>query len=638
MFRRTKLFTACYATLAFASFLNAGGSIDDLIRSKYDKNLSKDAGSKPAISIQKGDCNFTIGGKTKIEHYFLKNQCWLNSNIPDEAGYIKNTFDLLLDFSFGRKKYGYDAVQAFADIRHKGVWARGAVYADSDATSPSLINLEGIDFGKHSHTNGKPLLWIKDAWLQFSLNAAIKTSCDKLHFLKLGWFPFELGRGIALGSSYGMNRELFGLYNYKEDKSSPGICLNGEIIKNKLTYDLYYSKFEEKGKSIDDTFNFVKIQQVGKEAAPWRGVAKDDDLFAARLKWKAVASEKFGTLELEPYLYYNEASDQKNTFFSDTKTELGVIGLAAEYNRSSLSLGVEVAVNYGNEIVSKIYTDAPGFEIANVGGSKVVAARKVNILAANQQDAYKNKLGGWMGVFDAEYKFDNWDFSLAAAYGYASGDVDPHAEDPATSKHVNKSHKGFIGIHECYTGKRVSSIIMLDERNLHRPLPLREGDEVAIDDMSFTNMHHFGIGGTWTPKKFKSRKVSLNPNVIAFWNAHASKKFDVATGKATSQDASKRLGTELNLKSSVELIKDLSLFGNFAAFIPGCKITGCGLYKDIKGVPFKSDYVTLLGKKLETHGHDAAAVNTIMSSIDKSRYRISNDTAYHVNIGLEYRF
>ena len=44
-------------------------------------------------------------------------------------------------------------------------------------------------------------------------------------------------------------------------------------------------------------------------------------LMAARLKWTAVNNDKFGKLDLEPYVSYNNASDQYfGRFDPDTKT------------------------------------------------------------------------------------------------------------------------------------------------------------------------------------------------------------------------------------------------------------------------------------------------------------------------------
>jgi len=69
--------------------------------------------------------------------------------------------------------------------------------------------------------------------------------------------------------------------------------------------------------------------------------SKDDELFSARLIWHAFDNTKHGKLELEPYFYYNVASDQRVDIKGDTKTELGAYGLSVEYKKANFEIGGE---------------------------------------------------------------------------------------------------------------------------------------------------------------------------------------------------------------------------------------------------------------------------------------------------------
>lgn len=629
------------------AYSGAFGSRKNAHRKTQAAAPAKKEGDKN-LFIRRGDFKLGIGGKTKIEHYYQKNISLQNSKLPDQAEYFKNYFDLILDLSYGEKTFGHKAVQAYTDIRHKGVWGRGSVFADSDASSPTSVQLANTSFGSHSHTNGKPLLWIKDAWLQLSINAMLgQKDAQNIHHIQLGWFPFELGRGIALGSSYGLNRESLGLYSYPEDKSAPGIRIGGDIIKDTLSYDFYYSKFEERNKSIKDTFNTAKAHLVGKQTTPWRGLGKDDEVFAARLKW-ACSCNKLGKFDIEPYVMYNEASDQQVTRLADTKMQLGTYGLNLEHSWKGFSWGGEVAVNFGNETVKA--TDLNQTEIVNDAGTLVerythvldAADNKVLVTDASKEAAqvigdhnnngnliqgayhnaadrytkeFKNSLRGWMAVVDAAYKFKSMDLTLAAAYGYASGGDNPHKTDD------NKNYHGFIGLHEIYSGKRVKSVIILDERLLQTPSSLHARDEESKKDFAFTDLQHAGFSADWKPSFGKTKKLCFNPNIMFFWKADSSKEFDVSAGAATKRDASKFMGTEINLIAKLELLKGLKLYGNFAAFLPGQYFT------DVKGVPMDKDLFNKL------------ALNTAdKNKLNAADYRLSDDTAYHVNVGFEYKF
>lgn len=647
---------------------------------KKKKKKDKDQGKK-LLTIQKGDTSLTIGGSAKVEHFFKDNVEILNSKLPNQSEYFKNTLDLIFDFAYGEKKFGHKAVQAYLDLRHKGVWGLGANYADSDATNPVDVKFLESSLGKHSHTNGKPLIWIFKAWLQFSLNAALgQTDAKKLHFVKLGWFPFELGRGIALGSFYGLNREGLGLYSYNEDKAAPGILITGEILKDVLSYDLYYSKFEERGKSLRYTLNTDKEQILGRKTTPWRGVAKDDEVFAARLKWKALKDSKVGSLELEPYIFYNEGSDQKVRILADTKMELGTIGLAAEHKYKNFEIGGEVAFNFGEEkikpidqnIVKTVLDDAGHVRqvFSHITGlvddpdaadadktwsrnfntkkdasaiitpdskkaAKVIVCSNEQELVSKEdttiaskfksakdriQNGYKNKLRGWMAVIDAAYTFEDLGITVAAAYGYASGDKDPQVEA------CDKTYKGFIGLHELYVGKRVKSIFY-DDRILFVPSSLGPKSSGASQELAFTNLHLFGLSATLKPDFCKRIKMEFNPNMLFYWKDVASKKYvlgtdssgNVVDGPSDCEDARKFVGTEINLMAKIEPIKDLTVFGNFAVFLPG------GFYEDVKGVKMDKDYFEPLQQSVET---DLQAQN----------YRMGDDVAYHINIGVKYDF
>ena len=274
--------------------LFAGDPVNTALNNDFQQSANLQnaaAGIKPKLSIRKGDYELTFKGGLKIENYYEDNAYMLNENIPDENEYFKETLDLDLDFEYGEEKYGYDAVEAYIGLRHKGVWGKPLSFADRDsgATFGAPVKLDETTFSNHQHYTGKSLLWLREGWIRLVLNSVFDSkSKNYLQSLQLGWFSFQLGRGIALGSGYGFNKEFLGLYTYTgEDKSAPGIDLFGELIKDTLWYDLYYAKFEERAKSFSDVIEPVKASYQGHKTTPWRGVNKDDEAVAARLKWTA---------------------------------------------------------------------------------------------------------------------------------------------------------------------------------------------------------------------------------------------------------------------------------------------------------------------------------------------------------------
>lgn len=615
---------------------------------------------KSPLTISNGDYVLTHGGAIKMEHYFQRNMAYLNRNLPDEAEFFKNTFNYTSTFAYGEKRFGHKAIEAHLDLMHKGIWGKNGTIADSE---PTLLKLGNSYFGDHKHQNGRPFIWLSCGWVSFSLNAIADSQSENVHHVKMGWFPFALGRGISLGAFYGLNRSLLGLYSYKEEKYAPGINVTGSLIKDTLSYDLYWSRFEERNRDIGATTEVVRAHYIPAPTFQWRGLGKDNDLLAARLNLKPINNGN-GSVELEPYIMYNTAPDQKLDTLADADVKLGTYGLNIEQKYKNFEWGAEVAANFGKSEVfaidrnaTKIYSDANGklgerythivqyqagaatdnkidrnnVTEAIVNGMTVGNAAIPQALGGGQiisspdrfRKAYQNKFGGWMGVLDGAYNFKDQNLQLAAGGGYASGDLDPDRLEET------KTYKGFIGINELYSGNRVKSILILDERSLQRPVitGFENGTRKVLEsasDLSFTDLVFGGASSTWTPKML-GKKWTINPNGVCFWKACNEDKPIVddrgdVTLSATDK-VSKFLGTEINLLTKVELLKDFNMFVNLAVFVPG------QYYKDCTG--------WLVGDK---DFSKAVFSDDGGTPPDPKTYRLAADPAFHVNVGFKYTF
>jgi hypothetical protein len=427
----------------------------------------------------------------------------------------------------------------------------------------------------------------------------------------------------------------------------------------------------------------VRTQWIGRSSTPWRGVNKDDEIIAARLKYTPIKPEnniRYGKIELEPYIFYNIGSDQYIEIEPDSSMKFGSYGLSAEYSKGNFECGAEVALNYGEEKLVAIdrnkieikkdtdgylieqyshfmkqsdgnyinaqVTDATkaaatvglnhkngeifahnGTNYQNKGADETLVTPEVYYntpLADNRlRPAFTNKLDGWMAVVDAAYNFSKYNLKVAAAYAYASGDANPHELEK------NKTYHGFVGENEFYSGKRVPSVFLLGERLLKCPTSLTRNSDELISDLGFTDLHMPGFGVTWSPS-IKNKKLSVNPNMLFYWKAKDSLKL-VYTGAGTNdweasktgEKASKFMGTELNLVVEFEFLKNLKLYARGAVFMPG------GFFKDLTGMPLDDDFFSKLLKVIDTSNPIAQ---------NSKNFRLGHDTAYHLNIGLDYKF
>ncbi|MBD3231200.1 hypothetical protein GF322_00905 [Candidatus Dependentiae bacterium] len=633
-----------------------------------------------ALEFKKGDFEGYFGGMSRIEYYMYSHLSFLNHKIPDQLGVFKQTADLILDLIYGKNKYGHKAFEFYFDLRSKSKWGVLGAYRN---TSSAEVKLENLSLGKHEHKSSRPIPWFKDIWMQFSFNSAFKLKSKNLHYLKLGWFPFQLGRGIALGSSYALIYEGLGAYSYIADSSAPGININGEILKDKLFYDLYYAKFEDKSDSVSNTYlNTARKNQLGREKRPWRGEAKDDDLVAARLKWTALNNSNNGKLEFEPYIFYNEASDQRIEFPDDSKLVLGSYGLMAEYKNGNFELGGDIAFNYGheylygldrNKIILKLYDNsnpipqpdqilndgrgamyqaynyviyansrnapvnqyttaaaaankelAPGITYPNAGHGENLLTNK----SGRIRPAHRINLRGWMGTIDTSYDFSKYNFKIALGLMFASGDTDPHD----SKEEYNKTYHGFIGLHELYNGKRVKSALLAGEREIRKPLSLkydRYEDPNYVDPnkagyyakvaTTFTDLVSIGTGFTWYPKK-----LNFNSNVLLFWKDDDSAKYILDTNNVNNSHTS-----SADNKASKFLGTEFNIIFNYQ-LLRNLNFGGVfalffpgTFFKDIKGVPFRYDYYR---------------ANLMGTGANPADYRISDDTAMFIDASLTYKF
>lgn len=616
-------------------------------------------GDKKSFSIRRGDGKMSLGARAAQEYFFYKNPMLLNSDLPDEYGFFKTTADIFLQSYWGKKRFNHKAIEAYFCLRHKSEWA---LFGKTTGTDKSTVKISQTTTGSHGHPSSKPLLWVKDAWFKVSLNAAINSINKNLHFLKIGFFPFQLGRGIALGQGYGTGKDFLGIYNRVNDFSAPGILLTGTIIKDQLEYDLYYAKYDEKGQSSGQTFASTRENHVGMRATPFRGVGKDDEVWAGQLRWTPFDSKERGCLDVNPYAFYNEASDRTVEVESDSKSMLGSAGLQIEYVHPRFEIGGECAFNFGHELLYNIdrnkvvmQNDADGYiqevynkVLQNAGDfpkAPAVKATKDAIIAcpdttngtvfstnpnfksANDRfrPSYRNEYRGWMTVADMSFIFPSKNLRASIGAGAASGDENPHIVEE------NKKYRGFIGLNEFYTGERVKSVFFLDQRVLKRPLTLlpksgtladaeqAQSAEAQNTDASFSDLWYLGLGTTWSPR-LAGHRFSINPNAMFFWKFHASPKYDATNNVILLQEeASKWLGYELNLMTEYEIFTDLKISAKIAAFFPGT------YYTDVKGVPLKTDFFDQLELA------DKA-------NLDSANYRLSNDTALFVTARLEYRF
>ncbi|MGB8468109.1 MAG: hypothetical protein WCE21_03815 [Candidatus Babeliales bacterium] len=622
------------------------------------------------MTFAHGLINANLQIKFKPESVFLVNANLLNRNISTDFIYQSaHTLDTNFGFEYGKSCYDYNPFEFFMSMRNKSVWGNPESIAQT--TDTSIRQLEAV-FGDHKHFITKHLMWLREWWLDFSVTDAFGLPTQSVHRLKLGAFPFDLGRGIALGSAYAVGPRVLGFYSDNAiNQYAFGFKFYGDLIRSDITYDLYLAILENKMDSFSNTNAKILGQEFGKKLHQERGTGKVDFVAASRFKWVPVKAA--GSLvAFEPYALYNYAPEQRIEFLGDSSSKLATIGMAGEFEYSSVEWGFDIAKNFGSQQVKGWDRNLTEFEnrngvptivnsqvrVDNSKGPKVVYVPRsdaqmliensIQNAAENGQfigdadggalynsqhrfsNPYTNKFTGWMFVADATYNCNpEKTLKVSGTAGYSTGDHNPNQD----FKHPNDSSvdgdfTGFIPLQEMYAGSRVQSVFLLGgagrvPRPLAIPVSNQVHDRIPTSINGFTNLAFVGGSANWFPQ-LHDRSIGLRPNVLSYWQTKATNAFDRTTGKSFHDKMARNyLGTELNIFADIDLLPEFNTFKLFAVssvFIPGAH------YTDIKGTPLSKDELRAL---------ESADVTGIID--DKNPF-IGDNVAYTLNIGIECKF
>ncbi len=577
----------------------------------------------------------------------------LNKDLPDCTNFMRTSLDLNFDYTKGKVSKGHDAICIHATFRHKGYWG-----ADAVRTEKGSFELGDVYGFAHTHNLAKPPLWLLSAWLDYSFDALSQAKSDGLNRCRIGYFPFQLGRGIALGDSYGVSQDFLGVFIRSNDYFMPGAMVYGKTEDESLAYKVYLARPEAKSTTVAQVLGLTKGHWVGSPDLPFGGSFRDDLIGAVQFDFLMKAEEDDAKKSkrkcvVSPYGFFFYGPDKKVDVDPDSSIELYTFGLAGETEFDNFEFGFDMALNRGsqkmrvvdlNKIIIKkdgntgALTEYYSHILDSTGKPAVVSDSLIAELNKDLhrdgenfdvagtifkskdgriRDSYRNNYKGFMSVFDAAYSFKEYGFAVSMITGYASGDTNPH------SSKTDKDYNGFIGINEAYSSKRVPSLIVLGGACVKRPMTLDADNNGKLKDFiggSFTDIMFVGSGFSFTPTCWKASKAKLMTNVLCFWKEHEGFKLN-NLGAVSNEKASSFLGTELNFCCSCEPIESLVFSFKTAYFFPGA------YYSDVKGASLDNE----ISKQLA-----AFDIDQIVNNRDK--YSLGNDSCYIFVFETKYSF
>lgn len=628
---------------------------------------------KPALKGAFGDVTLEGALRFRIESFYGQGLQFFNNDPLDQIVIpAKHTIDGSLALGIGKPSRGFDIVRLKTTVRTRGTWGAPESIA---STGPAPLKDNDAVFGVHTHPINRFILWMRELWMEVSLEGIFNNPNIYNHTFSMGLFPFELGRGISLGAAYATDPDILGYTPMTGiDQYAPGFKLSGNLVlPNCLSYDLYAAILRNRS----DTFTNVNLATQSQEfdsvgdsrlCNPARGFGKIDYLIAGRLKWRAIDNAD-ARVHFEPYVLYDRQAEQRIEFIGDAESKLGTIGMALNTEYKGFIFDFEWAQNMGRQsvkgwdrnIVTKenrngtsVYVnsevtatsaatapDTPGSKALQTSANQTIInnaprGEQYNgeqIGESNLQNSiqrfsnpYYNTYSGTMFVADIGYRFaPNWRFAVEV--GFATGDKNPNRDIQGLGdSNKDGNYRGFISLQEVYQGTLVKSAFLLNGSakvpRVSNFASFNLSDPTANLITRFNNIIYVGpsveIKGT-----FHDMAWSVMPNVITYWQEFPLKIFDRTLGVSENRNAQQWLGIEANFFGDIMLAQDFKLFFVGALFFPG------SYYDDIKGKPITKEQQKAIDR-LEKTGPAAPAGERVIFS--------DNKVAFFMNLGLEYRF
>ncbi len=623
---------------------------------------------KSPFKIEFNDSTFDFSTRFRAETFYGKGINLLNDDPNDQILIpVKHTIDFSLGYGLGRPSRGFDVIKLKTTVRTRGTWGAPESIA---STGPAALKISDAVFGVHSHPINRYILWMRELWMDISLEGIFNYPNTYNHKFTFGFFPFELGRGISLGSAYATDPDILGYTPMVGiDQFAPGFKFSGNLVlPNYLSYDLYAAILRNRS----DTFNNVNLAIMGQQfnspgesegCNPARGFGKIDYVVAGRLQWRPV-DEQYKKFHLEPYVLYDRQAEQHIEFPGDAESKLGTIGIALNSEYKGFIFDFECAKNLGRQVVKGWDRNVVNIENRNgvltVVNSEVTAiisqgndaAGKKAISNSTNQDIinesirgqqyngqqigetnlqnspdrfsnpYNNEYTGFMFVSDIAYRFSK-NVRFAVEVGYATGDENPNRDiHERGESNTHGKYRGFVSLQEVYQGSLVKSAFLLNGSakvpRVSNFASLSLGDSTANTITRFTNIIYVGPSAE-IKGVFHEMPWTVMPNIISYWQEFPLKIFDRVNGMTSHKNARQWLGVETNFFGDIMLMQDFKLFFVGALFFPG------SYYDDIKGKPITKE--------------QQKAIERFNRTGDKGRILFSsNHVAFFMNLGLEYRF
>ncbi len=328
---------------------SAGSSENEEGKEPNIDNMSK-------LQLTGRDVQLYFGGRIKDDVFFYDHVDTLRTDYHDRINFVRHK--MYLDFSVtqGTQKYGKPVSEASIRLMNYVYWQQESAYTPlviDDITVPQLDNLNIARDVKVRTLI--PLVFVEQAWFKVNLENVFDLFEKIPTYIKVGYFPYSVGRGVTLGFHEDLAVEYLGWAGEggftRYPFMPPGILFRTQLFEG-VTYDSYINLWRETNASISDTLKPERWERIN---GPWpeRGSGKDRITWVNKIDYEQ-DFPGFGKVLLEPYFTYVDAPEQGIEFRADASAKIYTLGMMADWRYKNWGFNVEIAGQGGHQHVHAI--------------------------------------------------------------------------------------------------------------------------------------------------------------------------------------------------------------------------------------------------------------------------------------------
>lgn len=322
----------------------------------FDNGLRTEAkiptpGQLSKIKIENKNVGIYFGGMLKDEFFVYGNANTLRSDYHDTNDFFRHKLNLDLLINQGKHLKKKPASEAFIRLSNYVLWQKESNYTPLTIKDITIPELDGLTIAKDIPVKTFiPLIYAEQAWFKLNLDTFTDFFKNKETFFQIGYFPYFVGRGVALGHHEDLAVDYLGWQGdggfTRFSFMPPGILFHMALNKN-LAWEVYYNLWKETNASLSDTMRRTQASHLDATHAE-RGNNKDRNTWITKLLF-AKKYKNWATLSVEPYLVYVDAPEQTIEIEADANSKLFTLGTMIDCHTNNVAFNFEIAGQIGHQ-------------------------------------------------------------------------------------------------------------------------------------------------------------------------------------------------------------------------------------------------------------------------------------------------